>query len=274
MPILTGLSSLLTWYQIELRGRTQLGQGVLEMKVADWEGVLVANPDLDWSEVGDAFSPLLGRDLAAAADELGREDRLVFDMAYLSLCGAPAAEDTHTSIEREFRALMGERSERALSVADAKTARAANRSRAASVDAYAERIVEAVDSFPDPREFVPPETETVLVLVSGPSDGDLTVGEDLFTQGEVFAGGHRVAAAGDQQSARFVRGVLLHDRGTTAVEVPSAQSLAAVVGAWEEAIAAWQRRFDAAAEQTLSALSDDRLVEQIRARSLALLNAE
>ena len=39
------LNSLLTWYQVELRGRSQLGEGVLELKVPDFGGVLLLNPE-------------------------------------------------------------------------------------------------------------------------------------------------------------------------------------------------------------------------------------
>lgn len=39
------LNSLLTWYQVELRGRSQLGEGVLELKIPDFAGFLVLNPD-------------------------------------------------------------------------------------------------------------------------------------------------------------------------------------------------------------------------------------
>lgn len=60
--LLCSLSSVLAWYQIELRGRTQLGEGVLEVKVADWEGLLVLNPDAlspeTRNDVLDTFEPL------------------------------------------------------------------------------------------------------------------------------------------------------------------------------------------------------------------------
>lgn len=272
--ILASLNSLLTWYQIELRGRTQLGQGVLEMKVADWEGLLVASPDLDWSEAEEDFTPLSERDTLSVEMELASEDRLIFDDSYLRLCGVSPSDDMQTAIEREFRALMSERGERARSVLDAKAARAATRAPAASVDAYAGRIAGSMDAFPDPRDFLEPETVTQLVLVGGPADGSLAVGEDLFTQGEVYAGGHLIAAAGDLQSARFVRGALLHDRSMTSVAVPTAQHLVKVMSEWEGAVAEWLGRFNVAAEMALAGLSDDRLRNLIRARALGLLKAE
>lgn len=38
------LNSLYTWYQLELRGRSQLGQGVLELKIPDFGGVMLVDP--------------------------------------------------------------------------------------------------------------------------------------------------------------------------------------------------------------------------------------
>lgn len=59
--IAAALNSLLTWYQIELRGRTQLGEGVLEAKIPDLEGLLVLDPrglsDPDAQRLAEAFGP-------------------------------------------------------------------------------------------------------------------------------------------------------------------------------------------------------------------------
>jgi hypothetical protein len=57
--LLASLNSLLTWYQLEMRGRTQLGEGVLEVKIADWNGVLVLDPRaLDKAKVDSLLSSL------------------------------------------------------------------------------------------------------------------------------------------------------------------------------------------------------------------------
>ena len=43
--VLASLNSLLTWYQLELRGRTQHGEGVLKVKIPDWHGILLLDPE-------------------------------------------------------------------------------------------------------------------------------------------------------------------------------------------------------------------------------------
>ena len=38
------LNSLFGWYQVELRGRSQLGEGVLELKIPDYQGIMIPDP--------------------------------------------------------------------------------------------------------------------------------------------------------------------------------------------------------------------------------------
>jgi hypothetical protein len=278
MLLLAGLNSILSWYQFEYRGRTQLGEGVLELKRADWAGLLVANPQaLDDAKRGavlEAFASLAELDITSVDDELAREERVAFDTAYLEAMGIDCPDAARTELERALRAAMSERKERAGSVADAKATRATSRRVPANVDAYASRIAADMETYPDPRTFVPDGAERSLIIVAGPVEGTLTIGDDLLTQGDVFAGDHTVASAGDMQSARFVRGALLQDPELSSVEVPTDAALDNTLDAWEAAIREWRDEFTKVFERAAGALIDDRMQGRVRKRALALLHAE
>jgi hypothetical protein len=274
--LLASLNSLLTWYQLELRGRTQHGEGVLKVKLADWDGVLVLNGarlgDVTTQALLDAFEPLRTRPTLPVAEELARPDRQTFDRAYLKLCGAPDAEGARLALERELRAGIGERHQRAHSVDEARASRPMVKRATASVDAFASRIAAQLEPFPDPRTFTEKEGET-LILIATPFEGPLRVGDDLFTQGDVFAGEDRIASAGEPLAAQFVRGVLLHDPELTAVNAPEGKELERAVALWDDAIRVWQARFDEVAKSVLGSVADDRLQIEIRTRARALLHA-
>jgi hypothetical protein len=276
--LLAALNSILTWYQLELRGRTQHGEGVLKVKIADWEGVLVINPaapsDVQTEVLLDAFAPLAGSKVAPVDEELHRPERVAFDLAYLNCCGFDDPESVQLDLERGLRAGIAERHERAGSVAAAKAGRTAAKRTAANVDAFASRIAASFETYPDPRSFVNAETPMESVLVLAPFEGELTVGEDLFTLGDVFAGRERVASTRDAYAAQFVRGVLLHDPETPAVEVPvSSEDVRRVVEAWDAARAEWRKTFDSESMKQLEAIADVRLREEVKERALALLHA-
>jgi hypothetical protein len=274
--LLASLNSIVTWYQLELRGRTQHGEGVLKVKLADWDGVLVANPGAlgarAVSRLLAAFQPLRNADCLPTAEELARPERQAFDRTYLELVGAKEAEGTRLELERELRAAIGERHHRAHSLDEAKAFRAKTKKVTASVDAFASRIAAQLEPFPDPRAYTQSEDGT-LILISTPFEGALRVGEDLFTHGEVFAGEERIASAGDPLAAEFVRGVLLHDPEMNAVTVPKGKQLEASVAAWGEAILEWQKRFEEIARNGLRSVTDDRLKREMRDRALVLLHA-
>jgi hypothetical protein len=277
--LLCSLNSLLTWCQLELRGRTQLGQGVLEVKKADWAGVLVLNPETmseeEASELAKLFGPIRSERTPPIDEDLIRVARVKFDTAYLKVTGADDPQTLQARIEEEFRAARSERHERARSVLGQRTTPA--RRLTANVDAYAAKIAASLEPFPDPRNYAPAlregELQGKLIAVTGPIDGPITLGEDLFTQGEVLVGDRSVASAGDVQAAQYVRGVLLHDPDLSAVQVPPEAALRATLDAWEAAIAAWRQRLDKAASGVLSAIQDERLRAEIRDRALTLLHA-
>ncbi len=276
--ILASLNSLLVWHQLEMRGRTQHGEGVLKVKLADWKQLLVLDPRrLTAAEITNLlqqFEPLQGRDTLTLDHELHDPERLEFDTSVFRLCATDDAEMARTQFERELRAAVDERHERASSMDEAKAGRAATRRVTASADAYAARIAAELEPFPDPRTFLEGTEDSDLILVAGPIAGRLTLGEDLFTQGRVFAGGETVASAGDIRNAQFVRAVLLHDPELTAVAVPREPRLSAIMAEWEQRVVDWQTAFDNQASRILATLADQRLTKEVAARARVLLHAE
>jgi hypothetical protein len=275
--LLASLNSLLVTSQVELRGRTNLGEGVLEMKRADWDNVLVPSPEaLDRQSrqlLKEAFAPARARETTLISEELGDSDRMSFDLALLDLLGLHDPETARISLERDLRAAVSERRERAASVGDAKASKATVARVATNVDAYATRIAATLEAYPDPRAYVPAGCEERLILVGGAIDGELTIGEDLLSQGMVFAGGQAVAEAGDLESAQFVQAVLRHDPDLSAVPVPAVPSaLDQVIGAWREASQEWLERFDRQVEKVAGALVDPRAKAGVRERALSLLH--
>jgi hypothetical protein len=270
------LNSALTWYQLEQRGRTQHGEGVLKVKVADWESVLVLNPaDIDETrarKLEEAFEPLKSLQTTSVVEELVKPERVAFDLQYLEALGITNAKEFRLTVERELRAAISERKERARSVDAAKATKTAIKRVTASVDAFASRIASSLEPFPDPRTFAEDESGAT-VLVSTPIEGTLELGEDLLSQGEVLAGGQVVAFAGDLRAAEYVRGVLLHDPELSVVQLPDLGHLQAALSRWEEAVIEWQGRFDEATDKALNAIADVRLRAEIRQRALVLLHA-
>jgi hypothetical protein len=200
--------------------------------------------------------------------------RVEFDEHYLSLCGASDPTSLRQEIERELRAAMSERHERARSVDEAKAIKAASKKVRASVDAFASRIAAAIESYPDPRQFIGGTVEGDLILVSTPWDGALSVGEDLLSQGQVLAADQVIANAGDILVAQFVRAVLLHDPEATTVTVPRGDELIDTMNQWDLACKEWLARFEDAAAKILVAVADERTKNQIRDRALLLLHAQ
>jgi hypothetical protein len=271
------LNSLLTWYQVELRGRSQLGEGVLELKIPDYAGLLILNP----AKLTEKKAASLLKDFADQSGSaggpslagLGTASRHAFDVAYLKLCGFSEPEAMCVRLEQELRALAGERNERKLSVADAKVSRRKSTNVAASIDAYAARLAATMEPHPDPRSFIEDETPMETVSILAPVDGPLEVGVELFDQGEVRAGGNCVARAASIQAAQFVRGVLLVQPDISQVEVPRAKHLEKVVTEWNRDCRRWQKKFKASVEKTLAGLEDQRTRLAVEQRALRLLHA-
>jgi hypothetical protein len=271
------LNSLLTWYQLELRGRTQLGEGVLEVKVPDWNGVLVLNPaQVDARRrrrLLEAYSPLAGERITDSLEGVGELTRSQFDQLYLSFTGSADAAADRLMLERELRTAVAERHDRRASVADAKIDRRRAVSPNASTDAHAARIAAAVEPFPDPRESVPDGTPSWPVAITGQIAGTVTIGTELFDQGNVYSSGRCIAHAGDIQGAQFLQTVLLRDPELTAVDIPMDPALTQLMLQWREKVIGWRARFDAVAEPVVRQVLDERLRATIRRRALSLLHA-
>lgn len=271
------MNSLLSWYQYELRGRSQLGEGVLELKIPDYTGVRILNPKEcppeARAELVSRFLALTDPGSGQSLQELGSSERLSFDAYYMELCGFTDPEGAALLVERELRALANERAERKLSVADAKVSKRKATSVAASVDAYAAKIASAVPPFPDPRSLVGENDPTVPVLVSQPPEGAMEIGESLFDQGEVRSAGAIVAHAGSFGAAQFVRGALLADPEVEQVLVPQREALERALRDWNLQEADWQTAFDVAFERVTVGIDDPRTRGEIRLRALRLCHA-
>ena len=272
-----GLNSLFTWYQIELRGRSQLGEGVLELKIPDFAGILLADPKNTTGtaikKVLQTFADAKGAGSKPSLDELGDVKRYNFDIAYLTACGFKQPEETLIRLEQGLRALAGERTERRLSVSDAKVSRRKITNVAASIDAYAARIVAANSPHPDPRMFSMENWSTELVVITGTVEGDLEIGVELFNQGEVIAGGQCVARASSIQAAQFVKGVLLIEPDLSQVQVPTSKFITKAVADWSKESGKWHKLFQRSLEKTLIGIEDPRTRSSVEQRALKLLHA-
>src|SRR5450759_5186099 len=275
--ILWSLNSVLGWYQLELRGRTQHGEGVLKVKLPDWRGVLVLNPDAlrdaETLALQEAFAPIANKQVGEVADELARPEHNKFDQAVVAAAGAGDPEGFRLLLERELRAAMGERHERSDSVAEAKVARSSASKPTASVGAYAARIASVLSTFPDPRVNLPDGQPTFSVAVTQPIEGDLALGADLFSAGDVLAGDDVVASTPGMLAAEYVRAVLLHDVHLPLVDVPCEPGLDQTMDGWRATVADWYSAFDEQCEKALKMIHDPRLRGQIRDQALRLLHA-
>lgn len=272
-----GLNSLLAWYQLELRGRSQHGEGVLKVKLPDYRGILLANPatvsHLDKAAVLAAYANLSGSGAGPSLEELGSAERLAFDLAYLKACGFKEPEQAVVLLEQETRALAGERIERKLSVSDSKVSRRKATNVAASVDAYAARIASTLQPYPDPRTFVDPDDELVDIAISGSVEGPIVIGTELFDLGEVTAGGKQVARAGSVNAAQLVKSILLIEPTVSIVKLPKGGRLQRLYREWQAAVKRWQDVFNTTAERTLTGVTDARTREAVINNALILMHA-
>lgn len=276
--LLAALNSLLTWYQIELRGRTQLGQGVLEAKIPDLEGILVLNPETLSSEEAtalvEAFEPVAGRRTRIVTEELQLDDRTSFDRSYLKLLGisATAAGQAQMVLARELREAIAERRTRSESVADLKAQKGPKQRTSRAVDAFAARIVASISPYPDPRHYVVSTALTTPVQIA-PFEGALTLGNSLFDSGKVYAGADEIAVTDDEDQARFVRAVLTIEPQQTVVDMPLGDELARAVERWSAEVVTWWEEFKKARDLVIKQITDPRLVEAIGARAIELAHA-
>jgi hypothetical protein len=271
------LNSLLTWYQLELRGRTQHGEGVLKVKIPDFRGILIANPSTisarQKRELLARFAAIPTSSSMDVLESVSDRERTEFDETYLRVCGFANPSEIRLVLERELRAAIAERHERKASVAEAKLDRRRVRANA-NVDAYATRIAAFLGTFPDPRTLTPNGVPMEKVSIQSKVDAPIHVGADLFNQSEVFSGSTCIAVAKDNLSAHFVRLALLHDPELTVIDVPSAGFLQPIMKQFEEEAIKWRLGFDAACFQVLEAVTDERLRRSITERALVLLHAK
>jgi len=176
-------------------------------------------------------------------------------------------------LEQALRALAGERTERKLSVADAKVSRRKTTNVAASIDAYATRLAASIEPHPDPRTFVEKTASTETVVILAEVEGQLDIGVELFNQGEVLADGICVARTGSMLAAQFVRGVLLIQPDLSQVDIPTREALEKAVEDWTRESKRWQKKFKIAAQNALVGLDDARTRVSIEQRALKLLHA-
>lgn len=275
--LLAALHSVLTWYQVEVRGRTQLGEGVLELKKPDWAGVQVLHPNVDedrQQEIIQAFDSVPVSDVDNFHG-LGHGPRLAFDTTYLSVVLDNTDEatvlETLLDVEGQARALAAERNERRESVSQDRAGRSRATSVGASVDAYATKVVADLPPFPDPRDFVGEGVEGRELLVDGPVEGPLRVGQDLFDQGHVYSGEKVVVKAGDGLAAKYASAILLLEPDLATIDVPIEGPLREILKRWHESVQEWRSRFQESFEETTRYLRDDRVKKKIeeRARKLA-----
>ena len=272
------LNSVLTWAQFEMRGRTQLGQGVLEVKKTDLEGVLVLNPEAIHTNLAEdvlaSFAPLLKREILDSEAELAEEDRALFEISILVASQHSDADDAKRTIERCWRAAKEERRTRAHSLDEAREERGRVQRVAPDVDAFALRVAAEMRSFPDPRHFLPIDGfEAQPIAVSGPIEGTLRLGDDLFSHGQVLDAEKVIASAGDVLAAQFVRAVLLRDPEVPTVPVPEPTSLKACLEDWGADVSKWHEELSARLETVCAGMGDERLRKVIRDRSIVLLHA-
>lgn len=276
--VLAALNSLVTWYQIELRGRTQHGEGVLKVKIPDWHGILLLNParltEDQMKRLLDAWSPLADVDPGNALDAVSDADRIAFDTLYLELCGASNPVELRLLIERELRAAIAERQQRPESVAESRRERKSAKRIVANVDAYATRIASRMEPYPDPRKYAGNSVPSSVVPVVWPGSGALEVGSDLFTFNSVLAEEEVIATAPSPLGAQYLRGVLLRDPELTEVAVPLAPHVDHIVESWQDECEQWREKFSEVYRDVTASLFDERVRRQIRERALQLLHAK
>lgn len=272
-----GMNSLLSWYQIELRGRSQHGEGVLKVKLPDYRGVRILNPDTvsegERAALLARFALLEKVATGPSLVELGEPMRDAFERAYLAACGFKDPEHTARRLEQELRALSGERVERKLSVANAKVSRRKTTNAAASIDAYAARLAASTPSYPNPIDFADLSGDVGAIVINGPVFGTISLGTGLFETGLVTVDGDIVAEAGTPLAAELVRAALIINPNLAAIHLPSGKDLEKAHKKWSKAVQLWQEAFDAELDRIASAIHDPRTRDAVRSAALKTLHA-
>lgn len=276
--LLSSLNSVLTWYQLELRGRTQHGEGVLKVKIPDWEGILVANPRMLADEsrlsLNELFRPLCTVSSESALDAVDQPDRVAFDEAYLAAVGLLPADEWRLQIVREIRDSIGERHARKASVAEAKTERLTQLRSTLDADAYASRIVSRLEPFPDPTTLVPEAAKTTHIAITHTPDSPyIRVGKDLFSHSDVLCGDVCIAKTSSPQEAQFVRASIAANPSRAYVDVPAQPVLDVVLSVYHSDVQQWNAKFSVVARNACKGILDARFRDEIIQRARELCHA-
>lgn len=275
--LLASLNSLMTWYQIELRGRTQHGEGVLKVKIPDFSGIMVIDPAKlsvdEKAELLAAFDPVAHRKTLVVQEELDQEDRTNFDTTYLKIAGIPknSLDNTRTLVARELREAIAERRIRPESVSEFKAQRAPKQRASRVVDAFAARIISSIPPYPDPRHNLPVDAYFVPVAINE-FDGLITLGGGLFESGMLFAGSDVIATTNSLIEARFVRAVLTIDPQLRTVDIPT-DGLDRAIAQWTLDVAVWWKEYSAALALQTEQIADHKIIEAIKRKTLELAHA-
>jgi hypothetical protein len=221
----------------------------------------------------NAFANLPNTAAGLSLDELGSAARHAFDIAYLRACGFSQPDEKVLELERNLRALAGERIERRLSVMDAQISRRKVTNVGATIDAYAARLAAQLEPHPDPRTFLSMGDPTEPIAILAEPEGPIEVGTELFNQGEVLTRGICIARTRSIMAGQFVRGVLLVEPDLPHIDVPVQPGLVRVVTIWNTASRVWHEKFLTALERVLIGIDDQRTRKSIEQRALKLLHA-
>lgn len=270
VKLLLGLNSVLTWCQLELRGRTQLGQGVLEVKIPDLAGVLVPDPDKIDDAVVNAFKALSASPSAFDADKMFSETRTAFEEVLFDTLDIHAVDgDAFEALSTQFQLMSAERRQRAESTKQERSAKAKPARGVASADGFATEVLRLLGQiFPSPQDYVPAGAELDVVEIDGIVESPLTIGQSLMDAGMLLSAGTPIANTDDFDRADFVRVALLSHPALREVQVPSAKQAKEVMATWYAAVATWNTKFEEALEKALSGVMDPRLRLTIKTQAL------
>lgn len=268
--LLIGLNSILTWCQLELRGRTQLGQGVLEVKKPDLAGLMVPNPDKLNESVVDAFKALSSNPRTFSSDFLFSEERADFEDVLFQAIGVHVTEgDAFEALSTQFQLMSAERRQRAESTKQERAAKAKPARGVASTEGFVTEVLRVLGRvFPTPADFLPTGADLEVIPIEGMVDAPLTIGQSLLDAGAVLSGDHPIAYAEDFDRADFVRVSLMLLPALREVHVPSAEMAESVMRNWYSAVKDWNKQFERAFEKALTGVMDPRLRSSIRSQAL------
>lgn len=270
VKLLIGLNSILTWCQLELRGRTQLGQGVLEIKIPDLAGILVPDPNKVGASVVDAFKALSANRGAFDAEDMFSDERTVFEDALFKALNINSIEgDAFGALSTQFQLMASERRQRAESTKQERSAKAKPARGVASADGFATEVLRLLGQvFPSPAEYLPAGAELDVVAIEGMVEFPLTIGQSIFDDGALLSAGTPIAQTDDFDRADFVRVTLMSHPTLREVNVPGVTLAKEVMTNWHAAAKSWNEKFEVAFDKALTGVMDPRLRSTIKTQAL------